>query len=154
MHGNRLMRRLARVALATMCTLFASAAAEAAQCTVSTTSVNFGAYNVFDTSPRDSTGTITLRCNGGANDVRVEIDSGRSAYVLFRYMTQGVEPLFYNLYQNANRTQLWGENALAQDVGDPPNNKDLTLTVYGRIPAQQDVSAGSYTDTVTVTVQY
>ena len=154
MHRRRSTVILARLAVAAVCLLFASTAADAATCTVSTTSVNFGSYDVFDTSPRDSTGTITLRCNGGAKDVLIEIDGGGSPYVLFRYMAKGTEPLYYNLYQNPNRTQLWGENGSGQFVGDPPNNTDVTVTVYGRIPAQQDVSAGSYSDTVTVTVQY
>ncbi len=144
-----------RVALVVVCLLVAATAAEADQCTVSTTSVNFGSYNVFDTTHKDSTGTITLRCNGGASNVKVEIGRGGSPFVAYRFMNKGLELLFYNLYQNASRTIIWGDDSGSDYyVGNPPNNRDVTLTVYGRITAGQDVSSGSYGDSVTVTVQY
>jgi spore coat protein U-like protein len=146
---------LARVALIVVCLLFAATAAEADQCTVSTTSVNFGSYNVYDTAHKDSTGTITLRCNGGASNVKVEIGLGGSSSAAYRFMNKSLELLFYNLYQNAARTIIWGDDSGSDyHVGNPPNNRDVTLTVYGRITAGQDVSAGSYSDSVTVTVQY
>jgi spore coat protein U-like protein len=130
--------------------------AEAASCTVSTTSVSFGSYNVFGTSPTDSTGSVTLNCNGGAKNVLVEIDRGNGPAVSNRAMNRAVELLYYNLYQNAARTIVWGDGAgaPAYSVGDPPNKTDVTLTIHARIPAGQDVSAGSYNDSVTVTVQY
>jgi spore coat protein U-like protein len=31
---------------------------------------------------------------------------------------------------------------------------NVTVTIYGRIPARQDVSAGSYTDTVVATINF
>ncbi|HBA40317.1 MAG TPA: hypothetical protein DCZ05_11400 [Deltaproteobacteria bacterium] len=34
------------------------------------------------------------------------------------------------------------------------SNKNVTLTIYGRIPASQDVSAGSYTNAVTATINF
>lgn len=37
---------------------------------------------------------------------------------------------------------------------DPPNGKNVPLTMFGRIPQEQDVPAGTYTDTLTVTVNY
>lgn len=144
-----------RAALTILAILGVTTAAEAS-CTVSTTSVNFGSYDVFDSAPTDSTGSITLRCNGSARHVRVEISRGGAPSVAVRFMNKGFEPLFYNLYQDASRTTIWGDGTGGSDyyVGDPPNNRDLTLTVFGRIHAGQDVSAGSYQDTVTVTVQY
>jgi spore coat protein U-like protein len=37
---------------------------------------------------------------------------------------------------------------------NPPNNRDLPLTIFARVPAGQDVSAGSYSDSVTVVILY
>src|SRR3990167_2935298 len=34
------------------------------------------------------------------------------------------------------------------------SNKNVTLTIYGRIPASQHVSAGSYTNAVTATINF
>ena len=131
--------------------------AAAAGCTLSTTSINFGTYDVFDTAPNDSTGTVTLNCNGGAKDVTVEIGRGGASSFALRRMVNGAVELRYNLYLNAARTTIWGDGTggtQPYDVGNPPNNKDVTLTIFGRITAEQDVSSGSYSDSVTVTVNY
>ena len=53
--------------------------AEAAKCTVSTTPIVFGTYNVFTTAPSDSTATLVYNCNGGARNVVVAITRGGMA---------------------------------------------------------------------------
>jgi spore coat protein U-like protein len=131
--------------------------AGAAGCSVSTTSVDFGTYDVFDPAPNDSTGSVTLNCNGGAKNVTVAINRGGASSFALRRMRQGTEQLFYNLFVDAARTTIWGDGSSGTqtyDVGNPPNNKDETLTIYARVPAGQDVSSGSYSDSVTVTVNY
>ncbi|MBK5297737.1 MAG: spore coat protein U domain-containing protein [Vicinamibacteria bacterium] len=52
---------------------------------------------------------------------------------------------------------MWGDGTGGTTTyfeNNPPNNKDVVLTVYGRITAGQDVGVGSYTDTVVVTLEY
>jgi spore coat protein U-like protein len=44
-----------------LCLLLAGEASAA--CTVSATGVDFGAYDVFVTTPLDSTGTVTVTCD-------------------------------------------------------------------------------------------
>jgi spore coat protein U-like protein len=135
-----------------------ASSASAAQCTITTTPVNFGSYNVFATAPLDSTGRITLNCNGGAKNVWVGITSGGAPSVGTRRMVKGGEQFLYNLYRDAARTALWsdgtGGGGSVHIEPDPPNHKDMPITVFGRIPASQDVSAGTYADTVTVIVNY
>jgi spore coat protein U-like protein len=137
--------------------LLCAAHAEAAQCSVSVSSVNFGTYDVFATSHNDSTGTVTVNCNGGAKNIDISISRGASSTFFPRQMLKGTEQLQYNLYLDAARTAVWGDGSAGTQMGDvrnPVNNQDETLTVFGRIPALQDVSAGSYSDSVTVTVNY
>ena len=72
-------------------------------------------------------------------------------------MLNGSEPLNYNLYRDAARTAIWGDGTGGTQVySDPrtPRNQNVTLTVYGRIPAGQDVSVGTYTNTVTATINF
>jgi spore coat protein U-like protein len=136
--------------------LFCAAPADAAQCTVATTSVNFGSYNVFTPAPTDSTGTVVLDCNGGAHHVRITLGRG-GASTFLRYMEKASERLYYNLFKDAARIVIWGDGTGGADdqiVANPPNNMEYRLTIYGRLWALQDVSAGTYTDTVTVTVNY
>ena len=149
---------LIRIAVcAAVILLAATPRVEAAQCTVSATPVVFGAYNVFSAAPVDSTGTIAYRCNGGARGVLVTMSRGQSVTFLPRALRKGVETLSYNLFRDAARTSIWGDLSAGTSAyidSSPPNNQDITVTIYGRIPPGQDISAGSYTDTITVLVNF
>ena len=137
-------------------TLWASDA-HAQACTISATSVNFGTYNVFNGSNVDSTGTVTYRCNGSAHNITVGLTQGASATFSLRQMQKGSEVLTYNLFLDASRTTIWGDGTSGTSVyqiGNPPNNTNVNLTVYGRVPAGQDVSAGTFSDTVTAVINF
>ena len=137
-------------------TLWASDA-HAQGCTISATSVNFGNYNVFNGSDVDSTGTVTYRCNGSAHNITVALTQGGSATFNPRKMQKGAEALNYNLFRDASRTTIWGDGTTGTStyqIANPPNNSDVNLTVYGRVPAGQDVSAGAFSDTITAVVNF
>jgi spore coat protein U-like protein len=137
-------------------TLYASDA-HAQACTISATSVNFGSYNVFNGSPTDSTGTVTYRCNGSAHNITIGLTQGASASFNQRQMQKGSESLTYNLFVDASRTNIWGDGTSGTSVyslANPPNNTNVNLTVYGRVTAGQDVSAGSFSDTVTAVINF
>jgi spore coat protein U-like protein len=129
----------------------------APSCTISVTSVAFGSYNVFTTTPQDSTGTITYRCNAAAANISIALSDGSNGTFSPRTMRNGTEVLDYNLYQNAARTNIWGDGTGGTSIYaqvNPQNNQNVSVTVYGRIPAQQDVSAGNYTDTVSAVINF
>ena len=131
--------------------------AHAQSCTISATSVNFGNYNVFNGSAVDSTGTITYRCNSQASNITVALTRGASSTFTPRRMVKGVEVLSYNLFRDAARTSIWGDGTGGTAVysrANPPNNSNVNLTVYGRLPAGQDVSAGTFSDTVTAVINF
>jgi spore coat protein U-like protein len=134
-----------------------SAFAQAPSCTISVTSVAFGTYNVFTTTADDSTGTITYRCNATAANISISLSDGSSSTFSPRTLRKGSEVLTYNLYRNAARTNIWGDGTGGTSVytrPNPPNNSNVNLTIYGRIPAQQDVSAGNYSDTVSAVINF
>ena len=152
MNTKRLLILLALV----IGTLYASDA-HAQACTISATSVNFGSYNVFNGSPTDSTGTVTYRCNGSAHNITVGLTQGASASFNQRQMQKGSESLTYNLFVDASRTNIWGDGTggtSVYSIANPPNNTNVNLTVYGRVTAGQDVSAGSFSDTVTAVINF
>ncbi|MGH8732064.1 MAG: Csu type fimbrial protein, partial [Burkholderiales bacterium] len=113
--------------------------------------------------PTDTTTSVVVRCarSGGPGNVTVTLQIGPSAgsgQIASRAMRAGAESLGYNLYRDAARSLVWGQTA-GVDAGTLaingiPNNgtKDGTFVVYGRIPARQSVAAGSYTDTVQLTI--
>jgi spore coat protein U-like protein len=129
-----------------------------AACTISTTPVNFGSYDVFSASPADSTGLISITCNETpAPYAPVSIGpSPNSGGFNPRKMrlTSGTDLLNYNLYTNATRTSIWGDgtSGTVRVWRTFKKNVPQNLIVYGRIPPGQDVRAGTYTDTLTVTL--
>jgi spore coat protein U-like protein len=67
----------------------------------------------------------------------------------------GSEVLSYNLYLDSTRTTIWGDGTGGSQTytrSNPPTNQNIKVSVFGRIPAGQDVSAGSYSATVTATI--
>lgn len=126
-------------------------------CTISATSVNFGNYNVFDGAAVDSTGTITYSCNSHATNVTISLSKGASSSYNPRLMVKGAETLNYNLFTDAARTSVWGDGTGGTSVysrANPPNNTNVNLTVYGQIPPGQDVSAGTFSDTVSAMINF
>jgi spore coat protein U-like protein len=129
--------------------------AEAA-CTLSATAVAFGTYDVFQVGPADSTGSITYRCSNNDHNIRIAISAGTSGTFANRTLKSASENLLYNLFYGGF-TQVWGDGTggtTTYSENNPPNGKDVVLTVYGRITGGQDVSVGNYTDTVVVTLEY
>lgn len=144
------------VRLAVGLALCGSAQHAEAACTLSATAVAFGTYDVFQASPTDSTGTITYRCGSDDRGIRIAISAGTSGTFANRTLKNGGESLLYNLFYGGF-TQVWGDGSggtATYFLNNPPKNKDVVLTVYGRITAAQDVSVGSYSDTVVVTLEF
>jgi spore coat protein U-like protein len=127
-----------------------------ATCTISTTSVAFGIYDVFTTTDLASTGSVTYYCRHRPANITVWL--GKGLYGLTnnpRQMASGTNRLNYNLFLDANHTQIWGDpSPYRYGPITPPNRTYVTLTVYGLIPAGQDVPAGTYTDSATVTINF
>lgn len=130
--------------------------ARAASCTIGTTGVSFGTYDVFATAPLDSTGSVTFNCIGNAS-ITIALDKGGAASFTPRKMLKGSETLDYNLYRDAARATIWGDGTGGTTVyqdPNPPNNRDITVTIFGRVPAGQDVGAGTYTNTITAIINF
>ena len=139
--------------------LLESASASAA-CTVSSTGVAFGAYNPQSGTPDDSTGTVQADCHPNDHDIQVDIGAGLSGSFATRSMSSGAAMLNYNLYTNVARTIIWGDgtggssNQTLTGGSVSGGTRRFTGTVYGRIPAAQNVPAGTYGDTLIVTLTF
>lgn len=133
-----------------------------AGCAISTTGVNFGAYNPQNGVPLNGVGTIDFRCSddtedggpGGGNK-KIAISAGNAGSFTAREMRSGADKLDYNLYTDASRTSVWGDGQGGSDsVKVHPQAESVSVTVYGRIPAGQNVRAGTYTDTLIVSIEF
>jgi len=152
------MRRTSILAAAAMTAWLAAPPAHA--CTVSATGVAFGAYDTLSAAPDDGTGSIVLVCHPNVHAPSVELDAGLSGLFSPRRMNSGAAALDYNLYTSATRLIVWG-NGLGGSVavtltggGVTAGQRTFERTIYGRIPAGQSVPAGTYGDTIVVTVVF
>lgn len=125
-------------------------------CSVSTGTVAFGAYDGTSASNVDAQATVSVTCTSGTSFwVGLNAGGGSGATVSTRKMTSGANTLNYSLYQDSSRTTLWGNTQAVDATGSlTAGSSAYSLTVYGRIPGSQNVPAGSYSDSVTVTVNY
>ena len=152
------MKRLFAASVVLLAIVFAGRDAEAAQCSVSTTSVLFGTYDVFVPTPLDSVGAVVYECNGGAKVIALTISQGLGGtYTPRKLFRSATEWLGYNLYRDPSRTVIWGNGTggtSSYTSTNIPNNRDVSVPVYGRINPGQDVRAGIYGDFLTVTVNF
>lgn len=147
-----------------LCSLFLiTAAAADAGCTMSVTNVSFGTYDVFVSTPVDSdSGRVYLNCTQDVGTAAVTISSSattRRFNPRGMKLTTGTDVLNYNIYTSSARAAIWGDGTSGTSIVQlkRPSGKPApwaaSQIMYGRIPAgQNSVSAGSYSDNLTVTV--
>jgi spore coat protein U-like protein len=128
--------------------------------------VAIGVYQDFATTATPGTGSVTVQCThtgGGSNNVNFVIAIGTSAntgQVNTRAMknTANTDLLTYNLYRDVAHTQIWGNTVGTNTLSTPltaiatNTSKSASVTIYALVPALQSASAGSYTDSVSITV--
>lgn len=129
------------------------------KCNITTTPVNFALYDVLNSNANESTGTINVDCSnpvGKPITVTVTLSAGSSGSFLERTMklTTGSDSLIYNLYTNSARDRVMGDGS---GTTEAPTNvvtrpQAWTISLYGRIPARQNVPPGIYSDVLTATV--
>jgi len=129
----------------------------AKNCSITTTAVAFGSYDPIvanASAPLDGTGSVVVTCTKGSG-TRIDLGLGSNAAGSVRKMLGGTDLLTYELYTDTGRSTVWGSGAGAgQTIATAPNKNPRTFTVYGRVPAGQDVGAASYTDTVVATINF
>ena len=128
----------------------------ATRCTISSiNSVDFGTYDVFSIfSNNNGIGSISIDCQGGGSNLLVTLSSGQSKTYVSRVMRSGGNSLGYNLYTSAARNVVWGDGTGGSSTMMVYKNSSTTLSVFGQIPAGQDVAVGTYTDNITTIINF
>lgn len=122
-----------------------------ASCSASTQAVDFGSYDVFSGTPLDGAGAVEASCSPAAA-YTISISSGGGSYTQ-RELTGGALVMNYNLYTNASHSVIWGDGTGSTSVVAGSGDGELH-TIYGRAPAGQNLPAGSYSDTLIVTITF
>jgi spore coat protein U-like protein len=146
-----------------------------ANCTMSASPVSFGRYEsllTHATAPLNAAGAVSIACTKGSAP-KITMDLGRTPNGGRRHMALAAAGapgaaetlLYYELYQPPSSapgtgcsfpgTMAWGPSG-AQTFAPGPSaaRGSRTYSVCGTIPAGQDVSMGSYADTVVATVNF
>ena len=143
-------QKLARAVLACALIAVSASPASAVTCGVSSAGVAFGSYDTLISTPLDGVGTISVNCLL-PTPFTVALSAGSGTFAQ-RQMTAGATQLGYNLYTDATRTIVWGDGISGSTVSASGTSVDLSI--YGRVPAGQNVAAGVYSDSIVITVSY
>lgn len=134
---------------------FTVSATVLAACTVTANNLAFGNYDATAAAPLDVSTTLAVTCtNGSPYTVRLDAGTAAGATVTTRQMSSGVNRLNYALYRDAAHTQNWGVTDGSDTVGATGTGSSIVHTVYGRVAINQYLPAATYTDTITVTVNF
>jgi spore coat protein U-like protein len=133
---------------------FTVTATNATNCSVSASTLNFGSAGVLRAA-LDATSSITVTCTNAA-PYTVALNGGLSGATnpTQRKLSQASATITYGLYQDLGRTAPWGDSIGVNTMAGTGSGLAQTLTVYGRVPAQNTPSPGTYSDTVVLTISY
>jgi len=133
-------------------------------CTVNSPTMTFTAIDPTANANSTGTATLSVTCTKGTTLVDIKLGPGGHQIVSgSRQVNSGANNMAYALYTDSGHTTLWGDSTTTgigaklssgfsafSSVATPQ-----TFTVYGQIlAAAEDVPAGTYTDSVAVTVDF
>lgn len=115
--------------------------------------LDFGTRGLLTTTI-DTGGSVSPQCTN-TTPYRIGLDNGQNAVGNTRRMRSTANKyVTYELYRDNGRTQRWGNTEFVDTVSGTGNGSAQGTPIYGRVAPQATPSAGSYSDTVTVTVYY
>jgi len=165
---------LATLGLLAALTWAPSAEAAAPNCNMSTSGLAFGSYDPTSVSAVPTSGSISFNCTytGTGFTATLTISAGKSGNYANRTLVFGAQALNYNIYVNAADTEIFGGGTgngasgtwyyylcypgggVNCAGGGGQSGVTYIAPMYGLIPAGQDVSAGTYSDTILATITF
>lgn len=163
-----------RLMAASLLLALAAAGSAQAACSVTSTGLAFGAYQPLAFSGKltsadvPSTATVSVTCTLHLTGYTLTLGAGNYGpgnRISTRYLNNGTNGgpyMAYNVYTDASYNTPWGDGT-AGSGSAITGSIDLfcllpctrTHTVNGKIPAGQNtLKAGSFSDTLTITVTY
>lgn len=126
-----------------------------ASCTVSATNVNFGPVTPAATGDATNTGTITSTCTKNTPyKLAINAGNGTVAQRTMAGTAGNDDKLNYNLYTDNTYSKVWGQTVGSDTVDLTGDGTAQTSTIYGKLPLNQYIKADSYSDNLTVTINY
>ena len=118
-------------------------------------SLAFGDYDVTSAAPNDVQSQLRVLCDSSILMLRVNLSQGLANSFSPRAMSAGgADRLQYNVYLNEQRSMIWGDGSGGTSYYSKSRPVLEYINLYGRIPAKQGVRAGTYSDTLKLTIYY
>lgn len=123
-------------------------------CFVNASTLNFGNVGLLNSAVSAST-SLGVQCSR-TTPYNVGLSAGLNSggNINARQMVLGTNSINYQLYRDATRTQVWGNTIGSNTVAGIGTGNTQNLNVYGTVPVQGTPAAGTYNDTIVVTVTY
>jgi len=145
----------------TTSTTMSVSATVASACSVSATALNFGPLSSLIPQGTSTTSTITVTCDNGV-PYNIALDAGLALISAQRHIVFGMANVAYSLCKDAPCMLAWGDTGFGNTFtggsvqAGAGTGAAQPYTVYGiaGIGSSSPLPAGSYTDTVTVTVHF
>ncbi|GMT41786.1 MAG: hypothetical protein IEMM0002_0197 [bacterium] len=154
------------VVIAAACLLF-SGKAYAYTCTITVNNMGFGSYDIYTYEAAkkyvEFTSIIYTYCSSSmARNGTISLSWGNDPSGGARRMQIGStgEFLKYNLYKDSGYSSVWGDTGTERQINVALNSgsgsgRGKYFTIWGAVDMYQDaLAAGSYADTIVVTLEY
>ena len=143
----------------------AASQAHAVLCTATATTLAFGVYDTLLAFNDDTAGTVTVTCLPGAGSpltsaYTISIAGTGTGGDTIRSVAYAGSRLYYQVYSDAARTQVWGNGGAAAGVASSVTSVGALVpavrihNVYARAPSGQHVTPAIYLGSLLVTVDY
>ncbi len=105
-------------------------------------------------TPVRRTASVRVQCPAGTV-WKLGLDDGLHFDGSMRRMAGAGGFVKYQLYLDDSRSRVWGNDEGSMALGATNSSGSaISLTIYGQVPAQPDVLAGTYADTIIATLYY
>ena len=122
-------------------------------CAVTASDLAFGTYDPAAATDKSGTSTVNVTCSLGT-PYTISLNNGANATGSTRKMAAGASRLTYQVYKDVAATTVFGTVANSLGVSGVGTGAAIPAVIYGVIPKTQNVSSGSYSDQITVTIDY
>lgn len=139
---------------------FTVSATVSGNCLITAQDMNFGTFDLLDTTDQQTNSDILVRCTSGTS-YGIALSVGSGADYENRTLLDGTEALFYNLYTGASHATIWGDDSGNTDIVSGTGTgmgigNLITHKVYGRILGSENLAAkpGTYSANIVATITY
>ncbi|KAA3640231.1 MAG: spore coat U domain-containing protein [Proteobacteria bacterium] len=124
------------------------------QCFINASPLNFGNVGLLTGGVSANT-FLAVQCSRTtAYNVGLGAGLNSGGNINARQMVLGANNISYQLFQDVAQTLVWGDTVGTDTMAGTGAGNTQNLTVYGNVPAQTTPPAGTYSDTIVVTVTY